>query len=156
MTQDRDSLSRQMDDWAKAIDRFMDHMNHMATAQEHRPFIAVDPWRPAVNVYETEQAIVVLVELAGVVPEDMSVHAEVGQLVIQGQRHPPMPEIIQRLHQVEIQSGPFAFQIPLPTNIDASKAKATYRNGLLQVCLPKQSNQNQQSTFVYIHLSGGA
>jgi HSP20 family molecular chaperone IbpA len=49
-----------------------------------------------------------------------------------------IPETVQALHQMEIWSGSFAFQVPLPVMVDPEQAQADYQAGFLKICLPKQ------------------
>ena len=153
MAQEWDSLANRMDEWTRAVDRFMDRMQQAACAQQTTPSLALECWRPAVNVYETQERVIVLVELAGITPEDVTVQVEPRQLLIQGQRPGVMPEAVQTLHQVEIWSGPFAFQAPLPTRIDPAQAEASYHDGLLEIQAPKHLTAAQEATRVRIHLN---
>ena len=156
MAQERDHLVRQLDEWTRAVDRFMDRMQQAACAQQPTPSLALECWRPAVNIYETQERVMVLVELAGITPEDVTVQLEPRQLVIQGQRPGVMPEAVQTLNQVEIWSGAFAFQVPLPSRIDPAQAEANYHAGLLEIRLPKHLTAAQESIRVRIHLNGEA
>ena len=135
MRQDWDELFRQMDEWARAVDRFV---SHVTGAHPPTPSFATTAWRQAVNVYETEREIVVVAELAGVNPEDVSVQFEPGRLLVSGRRREATPPNARIVHRMEIQSGPFAFQVPLPTQVDAEGAEATCQNGFLEVRLPKR------------------
>ncbi len=140
MNQERDNLIKQMEEWTQVVDRFLNHIHQVASAQRLMPSFDLEPWRPAVNVYETEEAVVVLAELAGIAPEKTIVQLEPSQLVIQGQRQGILPKTVQTFHQLEIWSGPFAFEVSLPRPINPGQAKASYHDGLLEVWLPKQQN----------------
>jgi HSP20 family protein len=148
MNQEWDKLFRQMDEWMRAMDRFM---AHVAGARPPTPSFIPTPWRPAINVYETEEEVVVLAELAGVDSEDVMVQFEPGRLRIWGQRREVMPERVKTVHRMEIQSGPFAFEVPLPTSVDPDRAEASCKAGLLEVRLPKRSVAQKESISVPIH-----
>lgn len=135
MRQDWDELFRQMDEWARAMDRFM---SHVTRAHPLTLSFASTPWRPAVNVYETDGEVVVVAELAGVNPEDVSVQFEPGRLRVSGRRREAISPSARVVHRMEIQSGPFAFEVPLPARVDAEGAEAICQNGFLEVRLPKR------------------
>ena len=153
MAQEWDSLVSRMDEWTRAVDRFMNRMQEAACAQQPMPSLALDCWRPAVNVYETQDKVVVLVELPGIKPEDVTVQVAPRQVFIQGQRPGIIPEAVQTLHQVEIWSGAFAFQVPLPTRVDPAQAESKYHEGLLEIQAPKRLTASQESIRVRIHLN---
>ena len=72
-----------------------------------------DRWQPDVDVFETETAVVVRAEIAGVRSQDLSVKVD-GQILQIGGVRPAAPEgsDVRRLHRMEIASGPFQRQIP--------------------------------------------
>lgn len=92
-------------------------------------------WSPPTDVYETEDAYVVRVEIAGMREEDFEITLEGNYLLIQGQR----PDISERraYHQMEIRFGRFASIVELPPDVDTQRVEAEYRNGFLFVTLPK-------------------
>ena len=154
MNQEREHLIKQMEEWTLVVERFLNHIHQVASAQRLMPSFALEPWRPAVNVYETEEAIVVLAELPGIDPEKTIVQLESSQLVIQGQRQRIIPETVQIVHQLEIWSGPFFFEVFLPEPSDPREAQASYRDGLLEIWLPKQGTTPLPPFTVRINLQG--
>ncbi len=154
MNQERDNLIKQMEEWAQVVERFMNHMHQVASAQRLMPSLALEPWRPAVNIYETEEAVVVLAELAGIAPEKTIVQLEPSQLVIQGQRQGIIPKTVQTVHQLEIWSEPFVFEVSLPRPINPRQASSNYRDGLLELWLAKQGNTPLPPLTVWINLRG--
>ena len=141
MAHDWDVFMRQVDQWTQEIERFMAHMNKARAAP--LSFVALTPtaamlWRPAVNVYETVDAVVVQAELAGVDSKDVTIQYEPGRLLVWGRRHETITTEAQAIHRLEIQAGPFAFQAPLPAAVDAEAAKATLHTGMFEVRLPKR------------------
>ncbi|MGK7893983.1 MAG: Hsp20/alpha crystallin family protein [Xenococcus sp. (in: cyanobacteria)] len=154
MNQERDNLIKQMEEWAREVDRFMNHMHQVASAQRLMPSFTLEPWRPAVNMYETEEAVVVLVELAGIDPEKTIVQLEPNQLIIQGQRSRIIPKTVTKVHQLEIWSDPFLFEVSLPRLIDPKQVQASYRDGLLEIWLPKQGNTPLPHLTICINLQG--
>lgn len=113
----------------------------MITRQYIR-FSQADAWRPDVNIYETCQALIVCVDVAGMKPDAFEVDVVEGALVIRGRRPAPVPEANGSeigVHLMEIDHGPFCRQIALPSSINREGIRADYRDGLLWIHLPKSS-----------------
>jgi HSP20 family protein len=94
-------------------------------------------WRPAVEVYETEEALEVVAEIAGMQADEIDIVVEGDVLTIQGTR--PDPSMCDRrsYHISHIEYGAFAADIRIPFAVDTESATATYENGFLQVTLPR-------------------
>jgi HSP20 family protein len=92
-------------------------------------------WSPPTDVYETDQAYLVRVEIAGMRDEEFEVVFENGALFIAGSR----PEIRERraYHQMEIHFGRFATSMGIPGPVEVDQAEANYADGFLTVTLPK-------------------
>jgi len=97
-----------------------------------------DRWQPAADVFETATAIVVRLELAGVAGSDVQVTVDGDVLRIRGDRKPRVDRDAQRLHQMEIASGPFERAIRIGVAFDREGVVATLEDGLLRVELPKR------------------
>ena len=94
-------------------------------------------WSPPTDVYETEQAVVVRVEIAGMREEDFEVALENNILVIAGSR-PDFPER-RAYHQMEIRFGKFVTAVGLSGPVDVDAARAEYADGFLTVTMPLQT-----------------
>ena len=92
-------------------------------------------WRPPTDVYETDDCVVVKVEIAGMEEEDFAISLEGKKLVISGVRRDPVAKLAYQ--QMEILYGDFETDVHLARSIDEDKIEAIYRNGLLSVRLPK-------------------
>jgi len=97
-------------------------------------------WSPPTDVYETEINFVVRVEAAGMRESDFTINAEDNFLVISGVRS-ESPEW-RAYRQMEIRFGEFSTSIELPLGVDVSKADADYKDGFLNVILPKLKPTN--------------
>jgi len=97
-------------------------------------------WQPPTDVYETEDVVVVRVEVAGMREEDFSVTLEGRALVIRGLRN----DILERraYHQMEIRFGEFTLEIELPGAVLVDQIAADYQDGFLRVVLPKVRLRN--------------
>ena len=95
-------------------------------------------FRPHIDVMRTEEPdeIHVIVDLAGVDPEDVQIVVNERALVIAGQRRRLHPDSRLSFHLLEIEHGPFERRIGLPVDVDPDAARATYDRGLLTVTRP--------------------
>jgi HSP20 family molecular chaperone IbpA len=92
-------------------------------------------WRPPTDVYETEDTIIVRVEIAGMREQDFLVGLNGPVLTIRGVRQ-DVPER-RSYHQMEIRFGEFNIELGLPFHVDADQVQAVYNNGFLRILLPK-------------------
>jgi HSP20 family protein len=92
-------------------------------------------WSPPTDLYETENAYVVRVEVAGMREQDFEVMLDNNYLVISGSR-PDLPER-RAYHQMEIRFGRFSAVAGIPDPVDVDTATAVYEDGFLLVSLPK-------------------
>jgi HSP20 family protein len=92
-------------------------------------------WHPPTDLYETEEKFIVRVEIAGMNKEEFCVSLENNILTISGVR-PDMP-LKRSFHQMEILFGDFKTSIELPSPVDADSVTAEYRDGFLNIQLPK-------------------
>jgi HSP20 family protein len=92
-------------------------------------------WSPPTDVYETEDAIIVRVEVAGMREDDFEIALEDGFLKISGTR-PDVPER-RAYHQMEIRFGKFSTAVGLPAPVNVEKSQAEYEDGFLTITLPK-------------------
>jgi HSP20 family protein len=92
---------------------------------------------PAVDVHETGIEIVVKAELPGMEKDDFSISVENGLLTIQGEKKCEEKVEEKAYHRTERRYGSFRRVLRLPAEIDVDKAAATYRNGVLELRLPR-------------------
>lgn len=97
---------------------------------------AAAEWLPAVDVYETDGGVVVIVDLAGVAPEDIDLRLEGRRLFASGHRDPIVSAVPRRIHHLEIPHGRFRIAVDLPSLVDLDRSHAVSHNGLLEIVLP--------------------
>ena len=110
-------------------------------------FYPTETWTPNVNLYETDGAYVVCVDLAGVEKEKIDVEVADGRLKLRGRRAVPMAAAISvdtpstrlRVHLMEIDHGSFARDVELPEDVHHDRINAKYESGLLWIELPKKA-----------------
>jgi HSP20 family protein len=98
-------------------------------------------WEPAIDMYETPQAVVVVAELAGLKQEDIDITLHAKTLIISGERIESQERNERTYYQMEISRGHFERGILLPAAVDTEKAKASYHDGILQIVLPKRMDE---------------
>ena len=128
---------------AREMSRFLDRMSN-----PYSNFYAGDAWQPNVNLYETETAYFVCVDLAGVDKESVDLTLVDHRLVLRGNREVPRcPADINdcaglhtraKIHLMEIDHGPFSRDVELPHAIRHEKIIANYLNGMLWIEIPKK------------------
>ena len=100
--------------------------------------VSTRSWAPPVDIYETEDAIVLKAELPGIDPKDVEVRVEDNTLYLKGERNYEKEVNEQNYHRIERSYGSFARSFSLPNSIDAEKVKAEYKDGLLTLTMPKR------------------
>ena len=93
-------------------------------------------WRPPTDVFETEEVVIVRVDIAGMKEEDFSISLTGDHLSIKGNR----PDIQERraYHQMEIFFGDFSTEIKLPGPVLVDEVVAEYQSGILRLSFPKE------------------
>jgi HSP20 family protein len=122
------------------IVRDLEHLEERMRSWRDRLFPISDvelPFRPAADIYETPQGLVVRLEIPGADREDLGIDLAGQELVIRGQRRPTPPANTTRVLHYEITYGSFerSFHIPIPVNPEGVTAR--YENGILEVKLPR-------------------
>ena len=100
--------------------------------------VSTRSWAPPVDIYETEDAIVLKAELPGIDPKDVEVRVEDNTLYLKGERNYEKEVKEQNYHRIERSYGSFARSFTLPNSISAEKVKAEYKDGLLTLTMPKR------------------
>jgi HSP20 family protein len=95
-------------------------------------------WAPAVDMYETKDELVVTAELPGLNEKDIHLSINVDMLSVRGERHWNQETKQQdTYYRTERWFGKFERTLPLPMPVQSDKVKASYRDGVLTVKLPK-------------------
>ena len=100
------------------------------------PVHSTTAWRPPTDIYETRDAIIVLIELAGLTEDDMTITLFSDLLVVEGRRVQRVTEM-NACHQLGIKYGEFRSEILVPIPVDHNSVRADYKNGLLMITLKK-------------------
>ena len=94
------------------------------------------PWSPSVDIFETENELVLKADLPDVKLEDIEVRVENQTLTLKGERKFEKDEATAGYHRIERNYGTFVRSFTVPTSVDSEKVGAEYKNGVLTVRLP--------------------
>lgn len=98
----------------------------------------------AVDVYEEKDKIVVKAEVPGIEKEDIDLHLSNNLLTIRGEKKREEETKKDNYYYVERSYGRFERTIELPCEVEEEKVKASYRNGVLTITLPKKAIEEKQ------------
>jgi len=94
-------------------------------------------WTPTLDVSETKNDLIVKTEIAGVDPKDVDISLSGDTLTIKGEKKQEKEEKEEGYHLIERSYGSFSRSVRLPVEVDHDKVKASYKNGVLKITLPK-------------------
>ena len=97
----------------------------------------VRTWAPPVDLYETDDALILKAELPGVSKDDVHVEIHQNTLILRGQRKHEAEVKEENYHRVERAYGTFQRSFVLPTLVDQEHVQATYKDGVFELRLPK-------------------
>jgi HSP20 family protein len=92
---------------------------------------------PALDMYETDKAVVVELPLAGMKPEEVDVSVEKGVLTVKGESKKEHEVDEKNYYRKEIRSGAFYREVALPTPVLEDKVSAEFQDGVLKITAPK-------------------
>ena len=129
-----------------------DRVNRMFTDSQHgrgdEALLNRGAWTPAVDIYETDGALVLKAELPDVRREDIDVNIENHTLTLRGARKLDDQIREEQFHRIERSYGAFVRQFSLPTTVDSAKIAAEYKNGVLTVRLPLREEAKPRSVKI--------
>ncbi len=114
------------------------NFNHWNNNHPHK-------WQPATDIYETEDKIIILMEIAGLKEEDLTILLHQNTLVVEGIRRYSY-ESPRAIHQMEIPYGEFYVELHINIPVDDTQIEAVYDQGLLRIDLPKARPKQIQIT----------
>ena len=94
---------------------------------------------PAMDVYETEKAVVVETALPGINPNEVKVSVEKGVLTVTGESKKEHEVDDKNYYRKEMRSGSFFRQVALPAPVLEDKVEAMFEDGLLKITCPKST-----------------
>jgi len=126
----------------REISSLQERMNRLfSDVRSRKPFgeeeIVQGTWVPAVDIYETTDSIVLKAELPGITKEDISVEVKDNTLTLKGEKKFEKVVNEENYHRVERSYGTFQRAFTLPGTVEQDKVKAKFKDGILEITLPK-------------------
>lgn len=133
----------------RSLDRLFDELTGRRPVRRRE---AREPvvWEPAVEVYETDQEVVVRAELPGVDPKNVNVTVQDNTVTIEAEAKEEQEERGRNHLRRELRYGQFCRSLALPAEVKADQAKATYRNGVLELRVPKSERAKPKQVKVEV------
>ena len=108
-------------------------------------------WTPAVDVFEDTEGVTFKFDLPEIEGKDVDVRLEDGTLTIRGERKLEKEDHREGYHRIERAYGTFARSFTLPATLDAGKAVAEHKNGVLRIFVPKRAEAKPKSISVKVN-----
>lgn len=118
------------------LHRLFEPLSRMTAASDED--LVSGAWIPPVDVAETQDRILVRAEVPGMRQEDISIEFENGMLTLRGERKIEKASEGVTYHRVERTYGNFSRSFTLPRTVDPERITATYRDGVLEIDIPKK------------------
>lgn len=135
--------------WDPLQDLIMLHQDLFGEASESgltEPGITA--WSPALDLYETVEAFTIKVEVPGIAPDSIRLEFRDNKVVISGERPSPRSGEGVSYHHIERFSGRFERIIALPPYVCCQDISAQYRDGVLEITIPKNSSPGPKTIKV--------
>jgi HSP20 family protein len=113
------------------FDKMFDEIFNMSIVENETEFI------PRADVHETDESYLVQLDLPGIDKNDVKVKFEDNTLIVSGERKQETKTEEKNYHRVERNYGSFTRSVRLPKDVNAQKISASYKNGVLEITLPK-------------------
>ncbi len=124
---------------------FHDTVNHLLSEPGSRP------WTPAVDIFETENDLILKADLPEVDMQDIKIKIENGTLSLSGERKFEKNENQTGFHRIERSYGSFVRYFTLPDTVDAEKVHARLAAGVLTISLPKKEVAKPKTITVQVN-----
>lgn len=108
------------------------------------------PWSPAVDILETDDALIVKADLPNVKIEDIDIRVENQTLSISGHRKFEKDENVKGYHRIERSYGEFLRSFAVPSTVDTDKVGADYRDGVLTITMPRKESAKPRQVKVNV------
>jgi HSP20 family protein len=111
-------------------------------------------WVPAVEISETDDEYCIRAEVPGIQPENVDVEVAGNAVTISGRTQQEQEQQQGRLHRSELRYGQFMRRLVLPNDVQSEQASASFRNGILELHLPKAEESRRRR--IKVSAEGGA
>jgi HSP20 family protein len=134
------------DDFPAGLRLFQDSVNRLFSDQA-----TARPWAPTVDIFETDNELVLKADVPGVDLKDIDIRIENGTLSLKGERKFEREEKNKGFHRLERSYGSFVRYFTVPDTVDSENVKADYQGGVLTITLPKKEIAKPKSIKVQVN-----
>jgi len=131
-----------------AVRREMDRLFSDLTATSSHGDYSRDSFMPAVELTQTEDNVVLKLEVPGIASEDLDIQATADAVTIQGERK--LVEQTEGYSRSEFRYGKFTRVVPMPVQVQNTEATAAYQDGVLMLTLPKSEAEKNKVVKVSV------
>ena len=114
------------------------------------PILSESAWAPALDVKETKDNIVVTAEIPGLSAKEVELTISGDLLTIKGEKKQEKEEKEESYHLIERRYGSFSRSIRLTTDVDAKNVKASHKDGVLTISLPKSEKAKEKQIKIAV------
>jgi len=128
---------REMKGLRDLFDEFFDFSFVPHSRRLRRRWLEGGEWSPPVDVIDKEDSVIVKAELPGIDKKDVKISISENTLTVRGERKEEQEVKKENYYCCERVRGSYSRTIALPVEVDKAKAKASFKNGILEIILPK-------------------
>lgn len=140
----RQDVARRQQDLGRRLEQLLADPFSLLANPLALDVVADVPWAPTTDVHETDDAVIVTVEVPGLDRGEIEITVTPGGLAISGEKREQREEQRRDYHISEVQYGSFYRLVPLPPGLDLDRAEARVNNGVLNIRIPKASAERAQ------------
>jgi HSP20 family protein len=136
----------------RGLDSLQDQLNRLfnSNVAVHGDNSSMTAWAPAVDIYETENEVVLKADLPDINEKDLDVRVENNMLTITGERKFEEKVKEEDYLRIERTYGSFSRSFGLPNTVNTEAIKAEYKNGVLKVELPKRAEAKPKQVKISV------
>jgi HSP20 family protein len=105
-------------------------------------------WAPPLDIEESESSLIVRAEVPGMKKDDIKISLAGDTLCISGERRHEAEQNDKTFHRIERAYGRFMRTLVLPADVDGSRVKANYKDGILELTLPKSEKSKSRDIAI--------
>lgn len=143
---------REMEAMTEEMDRLFEQITERmgVSGWRRKPILAERMWTPSIDMIDKKDEIMVRAELPGMDKKDIHVSVTGDVLTIRGERKTEQEVKEENYLRCETSYGSFMRTIPLPVSVESDKIKAEYKNGFLELHLPKTKEVKEKAKEIAI------
>jgi HSP20 family protein len=133
--------ARDLKSLQQKMNRLFDEAFSRTVGPEGVDTTAVDGWKPSTDLIEDDERYILRADLPGVPVNEVDIRVENGMLLLRGERKMDSGIALESYLRVERPYGRFSLQVSLAPSVDPKAIRATHRNGVIEILLPKKTSE---------------